>query len=372
MAPKPRFVKAAETAKKPRTSSENPQEKKAAKVDEQEVKQNLPNQPQQQQQQQRKIAKTVVARRVRPFYHVQQFLQFSQRPTINKIPTSKCQTLLYQSAMQHLWGTEHFASFVLISETLRNSSFGANLIMNFDVNGENIALFNNIITPQKCMSLQFIHSLKIDARECRDDVYDFISQLVNTKYFHLQLQTLTMPCSRVSHVLSFFGHSSKAETWPQLRTLSLAHAPMSDTDVKHVTSKLPSLLSLNLDDCNVNDVGLQLIGKNLTSLTHLRVTNCFSVSDAGLLSIAANLKALKSLELQQCSGIGDQSLRYIVEFLPSLTRLVLGSCHSITDAGLESLTALKKLTSLHIYGTKIAHDTKNKIRAAFPNCRFGY
>src|SRR3989338_3013418 len=85
----------------------------------------------------------------------------NKRQQIGKIPSPKCQTILYQSAMEHLWGVEHFASFALISETFRNSSFGANFLMNFVVNCEAIALFNHVLTPTSCLSLQFTHELKI-------------------------------------------------------------------------------------------------------------------------------------------------------------------------------------------------------------------
>src|SRR3989338_3904448 len=93
----------------------------------------------------------------------------NKMPEIGKIPSPKCQTLLYKSAMEHFWGVEHFASFVVISETFRNSSFGANLLMNFAVDRKTIALFNNILTPTSCMSLQFTHVLNIMNTENDDD-----------------------------------------------------------------------------------------------------------------------------------------------------------------------------------------------------------
>src|SRR3989338_5986303 len=93
---------------------------------------------------------------VRQLHQVSIFFEHN-RPCIGKIPSPKCQTILYQSAMEHLWGVEHFASFVLISETFRNSSFGANFLMNFAADHQNISLFNHILTPTSCMSLQFIH-----------------------------------------------------------------------------------------------------------------------------------------------------------------------------------------------------------------------
>src|SRR3989338_1664148 len=146
----------------------------------------------------------------------------NKMPKIGKIPSPKCQTLLYKSAMEHLWGREHFASFVLISETFRNSSFGANLLMNFTVGRQIIPLFNHIITPTSCLSLQFVRSLTIDAEKFDDGAQNFATQMVNTKYLRRQLQSLTIYYARNESLIScFFDNSSPEKNWTQLTSLYL-------------------------------------------------------------------------------------------------------------------------------------------------------
>src|SRR3989338_7612335 len=136
---------------------------------------------------------------VRQLHQVSIFFEHN-RPCIGKIPSPKCQTILYQSAMEHLWGVEHCASFALTSETFRNSSFGANFLMNFTVEHQNVPLFKQILTPASCMSLQFTHALSMNicyeyddrgdyVTDCKD-TQDFAMKVVHTKYFRLQLQTL--------------------------------------------------------------------------------------------------------------------------------------------------------------------------------------
>ena len=237
-------------------------------------------------------SKEISAAPVRPLAEVPIFMQ-DERPNIETIPSPKCQTILYKSAMEHLWGVEHLASFVLISKTFRNSSFGANLLMNFTVDNSNIKLFNNILTPTSCMSLQFLHVLTICG--CAG-ISNFVTRMVNTKYFHLQLQKLTLENSTEYLISCFFNNQSPDQNWPQIKTLSFARGQICDADLEIVATNVASLTSLSLRSCdNITDTGLQHIAK-LTSITSIFLAYVDKVSDTGLQHIAAKLTSLTTLE----------------------------------------------------------------------------
>lgn len=268
------------------------------------------------------------------------------RPKIEKIPSPKCQTILYKSALEHFCDIEHFASFVLVSETFRNSSFGANFVMNFEINCDTIKLFiiiSNIITPKSCQSLQFIPLLKINANKCESSALNFAAQLVNTKYFHLQLQELTLDHVDEKFISCFFGAPEKK--WPQLKTLSLTNGDVNDADAELVSKKLPSLTSLSLySSIEITDVGLEKIAANLRSLTFLDLSGNEQFTDIGMKEVAK---------------------------LPLLTSLDLSWLCRITDVGLEHISSITSLTSINRYCCdKITSFGKEKFKAALPNCRF--
>lgn len=268
------------------------------------------------------------------------------RPNIENIPSPKCQTLLYQSAMQHLRGIEHFATFALVSETFRNSSFGANLLMHFIVDRESFPLFNNILTPQKCLSLQFTHSLKMNQLCDNEGASSFATEMMNTKYLRRQLRTLSLDYVDLSITSCFFNGSSSSSPssslnreFPRLLTLRLRSGDVSDDHLAIVAANCPSLSSLDLQHCrNVTDTGLDRICSSLkSSITHLDLLECESITDVGLTHIS-RLTSLNFLDLSWCSEITDAGLQSVFASVPSITSLNLQYCQKITDDGFTQIT----------------------------------
>lgn len=297
--------------------------------------------------------------------------------------------------MQHLWGIEHFASFAVVSKTFRNSSMGANFLMNFTVSHNNIALFNNILTPKSCMSLQFIHSLKINAASCVGASRNFADQLVTTKYLRLQLHTLSLDSANASLLSCFFSGPVPDQGWPQLQSLTIENASaLNDSTLAIIAASVPSLTLLDLSRCvQVSDIGIQHIAKKHTALTSVNLSGCAKITDIGIRSIVANLSflelhacdkitgvgflshatALTSLQLSCCKSIADVGLKCIAENVTLLTSLNLKGCSALTDAGLQHLNKLTSLATLDIcWCGKITDEAVEKLKKDLPGCNVIY
>ena len=103
--------------------------------------------------------------------------------------------------------------------------------------------------------------------------------------------------------------------------------------------RLQQLEHLRLDDCDVSDVGLEMLCQQLHRLASLDLTGCFRITDNGLASVAKR-KTLTALNLTSCDSITDTGIASVAK-LTQLEKLNLNSCSHVTDLGVASLVSLQ-------------------------------
>ncbi|MEC7839151.1 MAG: hypothetical protein VX777_03830, partial [Chlamydiota bacterium] len=136
-----------------------------------------------------------------------------------------------------------------------------------------------------------------------------------------------------------------SEHLPELNQLLIRSAIITDAGLVHI-SKLTSLNSLDLSDCQqITDAGLEHLSK-LTSLKSLDLLFCTVITGAGLEHLS-KLLSLKSLGLSLNGSITEAGLAHLSK-LTSLELLVLSNSEEITDAGLAHLSKLPLLESLNL------------------------
>ncbi len=135
--------------------------------------------------------------------------------------------------------------------------------------------------------------------------------------------------------------------------VSLAGTSVRGESLKRLRS-LPRLVGLNLEHCR------ELQETDLTALRgcdalRVLVLTGTTVSTAGIEELQ-RLPELQALDLEVCDGIHDDACDALGR-LSGLRALVLKKTgfekRGISDAGLNSLTALKKLWRLDLYGNKV-------------------
>jgi hypothetical protein len=311
----------------------------------------------------------------------------------------KCQTLLGKAMQEHFVTFDFIAVIFSSSATLRNSSFGANFLLNSCLSKTTINLFKIVFTPEDCSSLQFIHQLTISGAYAWTDIFAFLRRFIrDTRYLVQSLRSLNFWCqwnsganvSVITDELFFFvshlhnlrtlqltkcdklrndGIKLVCENLPFLTNLDLSGIYLlSEDGMKHVAT-LNFLERLNLADCeNVNDRCLNCIS-SLTRLKYLNLSNCFFVSDTGI-SFLVPLIHLETLILTKVEELTDACLVESLSQLPHLTELNLSECR-FTDVGLEHLKkefyALRQLDIS--YCEDLSEEGKAELKKALPNCK---
>ncbi|KAG7360712.1 leucine rich repeat LRR-containing protein [Nitzschia inconspicua] len=164
------------------------------------------------------------------------------------------------------------------------------------------------------------------------------------------------------------SHLSRLTDMPLLEEINLDSCPISDWSIGHLAdnSVVPNLISLDLADTDLSDLGMVHIAKfkklkklslfycnltnsslrHLSKLTELEVLNLDSreISDAGLFHLVG-LGKLKSLDI--FSGrITDTGCHHIAQIKTLESLELCGG--GITDAGCATLATLENLTSLNL------------------------
>ncbi|KAG8257026.1 F-box/LRR-repeat protein 14 [Homalodisca vitripennis] len=123
---------------------------------------------------------------------------------------------------------------------------------------------------------------------------------------------------------------------------------LSDEALKHVSTGLTGLKSINLSFCvSITDSGLKYLAK-MASLKELNLRSCDNVSDIGMAYLAEGGSRISSLDVSFCDKIGDQALIHISQGLFNLRSLSLSACQ-ITDEGLLRISkTLHELDTLNI------------------------
>ena len=140
----------------------------------------------------------------------------------------------------------------------------------------------------------------------------------------------------------------KIAKFQKLKRLSLFYCNLTNSSLRHLSS-LSSLEVLNLDSRDIGDNGLL----HLRSLQSLKSLDIFSgrVTDYGCTHIA-KIKSLESLEL--CGGGISDTGCLTLATLENLVTLNLSQNERITDTGAAALAALSKLEALNLSNTRVS------------------
>jgi hypothetical protein len=164
------------------------------------------------------------------------------------------------------------------------------------------------------------------------------------------LRSLVLPASCAERAVD-------AEALCGLTTVTtLSFCPEYDEDGEEVAagewvldlSRLPTLTSLNLMDCDAVTDKEVLELSNLPGLTDLNLFYCINVTSEGMRALSG-LTALNTLNLSYCPKVTTEVLR-AVSSLTALKFLNLVRCNGVTAEGLRAVSSLKALTTLNLAG----------------------
>ena len=129
---------------------------------------------------------------------------------------------------------------------------------------------------------------------------------------------------------------------PKLKKLILRQCyTVDDECLRALFHGNPSLLSLDLSECPITDVGILTMIENKSMTGTKRRRGC---------------RNLRYLSLQRCSALTDISLSYISLACPNLTAIDLSYCVGFREKGLEALGTLSHLRSLICRGCSQLRD----------------
>jgi len=134
-----------------------------------------------------------------------------------------------------------------------------------------------------------------------------------------------------------------------LKMLDACYSAVKDSHIARLTD-LPTLEEINLDSCPIGDWSISHLADNdvVPNLLSLDLADT-DLSDLGMIKIA-KFKKLKRLSLFYCN-LTNSSLRHL-SALSSLEALNLDS-RDISDGGLVHLQSLQKLKSLDIFSGRV-------------------
>lgn len=311
---------------------------------------------------------------------------FTFRP-LQVLTNIHCQTLTFKAVFEHTFKHSAVAAFLLSSHSFLNSSFAANFLANFHIDGATVCLFDAVgLDPANCFSLQFAPSLCVGESSFDTDVDSrkivrFLQKLANTKYLRLHLADLQLSCPSNSTLDVFFpSHSQDANynsemlMWNQMKSLNTSLGDLIDqARISSIGIKAPNLSSLIVDSCyELTDDCLETISHNFANLTELSIGECSQVTDAGLEFIAAASFAdsLLKFSCSDCNRISDVGIRHLATRCTALTAIDLGNT-PITDEALEVLAAnctrLVKITVVNC--DSITKEGVEKLKEKRPQCK---
>jgi len=155
--------------------------------------------------------------------------------------------------------------------------------------------------------------------------------------------------------------------------VSWAHNAEITTDDLRWLADFPMLDKLNLNNTNVDDAGLEQIAER-TSLTHVLLENCKTMTDRGLAHVG-KLPNLESLRLMntRCS---DEGVRQHVPHLLRLKYLDVSGI-PVSNETAQEFRHLKSLTMLHLsrVGQRATHDLSEAVellKKELPGSRINY
>lgn len=198
-----------------------------------------------------------------------------------------------------------------------------------------------------------LRSLDIAFTEVEDDGFEQLSSLI-------KLESLALGGNRLSGTAL-----SSLKLLPALRRLDAGGMQrvdsgrwglaLSESNLARL-SELTELCALNLAGANLNDRGIDRPGNKLAERSEL--------------PDLSKLRSLRNLELLDLSRtpVLPAALSALRD-LPKLRELRLGLTPRIDDSAVDTLIALKQVTTLHLGGSKITPEGIERLRKARPDCQ---
>jgi hypothetical protein len=159
--------------------------------------------------------------------------------------------------------------------------------------------------------------------------------------------------------------SLSSSSLESLEILDLSESSaITDGFFEAVLSSLPGLKSLNLSTSTHDDFTLETVtlspwfslkSRNLETLDLSQSSN---VTVVGLKAVLPVLSSLKDLDLSSIPGVTDQILWSVFPLLPGLRSLDLHDCENVTDRGLRKMFAEWDEKKLPIVGSLNVRDCK--------------
>ncbi|PKA55848.1 EIN3-binding F-box protein 1 [Apostasia shenzhenica] len=140
---------------------------------------------------------------------------------------------------------------------------------------------------------------------------------------------------------------------PKLLSVTVKDCPLvGDKGVSGLVAfASSSLVKIKLQNANITDVSLAVIGHYGKSITELSLKGLQNVSERGfwVMGNALNMKSLASCTISSCPGLTDLGLEAISKGCPQLNHLCIQRSCNLSDAGLRGFSeSSRKLERMHL------------------------
>ncbi|XP_021760795.1 EIN3-binding F-box protein 1-like [Chenopodium quinoa] len=166
-----------------------------------------------------------------------------------------------------------------------------------------------------------------------------------------------------------------AQGCPKLESISIKDCPLvGDQGLASLFSSNSSIVSkVKLQNLNISDFSLVVIGHYGKSITSLTLSNLKNVTERGfsVMGNAQGLKALVSLSISSCFGVTDFSIEAIGKGCSALKQIYLRNGCFMSDNGILAFSkSAEALESMHLEGCN--RITLPGLVAALSSCSFKF
>ncbi|XP_046839843.1 dynein regulatory complex subunit 6-like isoform X2 [Xenia sp. Carnegie-2017] len=138
-------------------------------------------------------------------------------------------------------------------------------------------------------------------------------------------------------------------TLPSLVSLDVSGCNIQDHGVSSLGNS-SRLKDITLAECHrITDIGLQKMFQQCRYLENLDLSYCVNITDHAIKNLAFCCRILRTLDLSGCKKLTDSSVQYLAGVCHYITHLNLSACVRLTDRSLRFMRkGLKRLKSLNI------------------------
>ncbi|KAK7411176.1 hypothetical protein VNO78_02608 [Psophocarpus tetragonolobus] len=148
------------------------------------------------------------------------------------------------------------------------------------------------------------------------------------------------------------GLQAIARSCPKLQCISIKDCPLvGDHGVSSLLSSANNLSRVKLQDLNITDFSLAVIGHYGKAIVNLLLCGLQNVSERGfwVMGVAQGLQKLMSLTVSSCRGVTDASIEAMGKGCINLKQIFLRRCCFVSDNGLVGFSkAARSLESLQV------------------------